>query len=84
MVMVVGGYESPLPTDMTLVFAALILMANRSAIISMHCSISTRFSGLVENKIIATLALSFRPRQEFARVPAKRESQESHLMLLEV
>jgi hypothetical protein len=28
--------------------------------------------------------LSFRPRQEFARVPAKRESQESHLMLLEV
>jgi hypothetical protein len=61
MVMVVGGYESPLPTDMTLVFVALILMANRSAIISMHCNINTRFFGLVENKINATLALVSQP-----------------------
>ncbi len=45
-----GSHESPLPTDMTLVFAPLILMANRSIAVSMHCSINTKFSELVENK----------------------------------
>ncbi len=54
MVAVAGSHESPLPINMTLVFAALILMANRSATVSMHCNISTRFSGLVENKTMSS------------------------------
>jgi hypothetical protein len=53
MVMVAGSRESPLPTDMTLVFTALILMANRSAVVSMHYSINTKFFELVENKTIS-------------------------------
>jgi len=50
----VDSRESPLPTKMTLVFAALILMANRFAAISMHCSINTKFCGLVENKTMSS------------------------------
>jgi uncharacterized membrane protein YhhN len=50
MVMMAGSRESPLPIDVTLVFAALIFMANRFVAVSMHYSTSTRFSRLVENK----------------------------------
>jgi hypothetical protein len=54
MVMVAGSYESPLPTNMTMVFVALILMVNRSVAVSMHCNISTKFFGLVENKTMSS------------------------------
>lgn len=53
MVTVANSCESLLPTDMTLVFVALIFMANRSTMVSMHCNISTRFFGLVENKTMS-------------------------------
>jgi hypothetical protein len=33
-----------------------------------------------EKELVATLALGSRPRLEFARVWAKREARESHLM----
>jgi hypothetical protein len=53
MVTVAGSLESPLPTNVTLVFVALILMANCSTMVSIHCNISTRFFGLVENKTMS-------------------------------
>jgi hypothetical protein len=53
MVTMADSRESPLPTNMTLIFAALILMANCYAVVSMHYNINTRFSGLVENKTIS-------------------------------
>jgi hypothetical protein len=53
MVTMADSRESPLPTKMTLVFATLILMANRFVAVSMHCSINTKFFGLVENKTMS-------------------------------
>jgi len=34
--------------------------------------------------VVTTLTLGLRPRQRLAKVQAKRETQESHFMLLEV
>jgi hypothetical protein len=54
MVMMADSRESPLPTKMTLVFAALIFMANHFLAVSMHCSITTKFFELVENKTMSS------------------------------
>jgi len=53
MAMTVGSRDSPLPTDITLVFAVLTLKANRSATASMHYSISTKLPGSTEKNTMS-------------------------------
>jgi hypothetical protein len=43
-----------LPTDITLVFAALTLRANCSAAASMHYSISTKLPGSIEKNTMSS------------------------------
>jgi hypothetical protein len=49
-----GSRNSPLPTDITLVFAALTLVANRSATTSMHYNINTKLPGSAEKSTMSS------------------------------
>ncbi len=49
-----GSRDSPLPTDITLVFAMLTLRANGSVAASMHCNISTKLPGSAEKNTMSS------------------------------